>query len=474
MFGFKLRSPLMKFLSGSLLLCCLSWGLMSCSDRLEAANPMIETAPTPVKAGQLSEVAPPAVIQELRQVLAQYHPQVSIISPKSNQMFSETTVSVQLQVKDYPLFKNAELGMGPHLHLFVDNEPYQAIYNVDEPIVLKELTPGTHTIRVFASRPWHESFKNEGAYAETTFNIFTETENNAPKPDFPLLTYSRPQGNYGAEPIMLDFYLTNAPLHFVAQNNPDDDIVDWRIKATVNGESFLVDTWQPIYLKGFKTGKNWIQLEFLDEQGQEINNTFNNTVRLITYEPNGQDTLSKMVRGELPVEVARALVDPNYRNALIPEPTTQETLIEDSSTLEKPQEDVISPVEETTLEATEPSLTSEEEPTPLSVTQEILEETPSPVTEDTISEAVETVENEASETVSPSEPKTEITSESTPDAVSDAISSESSVITTEETSTPVSESVEPQTSPLSKRPQWLQNLTQFVKQINLNSLTEKG
>ncbi|MEA5510713.1 hypothetical protein VB715_13145 [Crocosphaera sp. UHCC 0190] len=426
---------------------------MSCSDRLEGASPMTEPAPTPVKTGQLSEVAPPAVMQELGQVLAQYNPQVSIISPKPSQMFSETTVSVQLQVKDYPLFKNAELGMGPHLHLFIDNEPYQAVYNVDEPIILKELTPGTHTIRVFASRPWHESFKNEGAYAQTTFHIFTETEDNAPKSALPLLTYSRPQGNYGAEPIMLDFYLTNAPLHFVAQNNPDDDIVDWRIKATINGESFLLDTWQPIYLKGFKTGKNWIQLEFLDEQGQEINNAFNNTVRLISYEPNGQDTLSKLVRGELSLEVARALVDPNYRNTLLLEPTIEEKLTEDSSTLEQPEEEVSSRVEETPQEAAEASLPSQADPTPLPVTEEVLEETSSPVTEETTPKAVETLETEASETVSSPEPETETTLDSNSNEVSELA---------EETSTPLSTRVEQETPPPSQRPQWFNNLSQSI------------
>jgi hypothetical protein len=39
---------------------------------------------------------------------------------------------------------------------------------------------------------------------------------------------------------------------------------------------------------------------------------FNNTVRLITYEPKGKDTLSKLVRGELTAAEARGIVDPNY------------------------------------------------------------------------------------------------------------------------------------------------------------------
>jgi hypothetical protein len=193
----------------------------------------------------------------------------------------------------------------------VDNEPYQSIYDPINPIKLENLQPGTHTLRVFAVRPWHESFKNEEAYAQTTFHIFTKTGDNLPDPHLPLLTYSSPQGSYGAEPIMIDFYLTNAPLHLVAQENPE--ISDWRIRATINGESFLLDNWQTVYLKGFEKGENWIKLEFLDGGGNLLKNAFNSTVRVINYQPQGGDSLSQLMRGELSLERAKAAVIPNYQ-----------------------------------------------------------------------------------------------------------------------------------------------------------------
>ncbi len=262
--------------------------------------------------GKIAETSPPVAIQELGKAFEDYQPQVDILSPKPNEVLSDNTVSVRFQVKDLPIFKDEKLGLGPHLHVLLDNRTYQAVYDTSKPLVFENLDPGTHTIRVFASRPWHESFKNEGAYAQVSFHVFTKTGENRPDPALPLLTYSRPQGSYGAEPIMLDFYLTNAPLHLVAQESAKDDIPDWRIRCTVNGESFVLDRWQPIYLKGFKPGKNWIQLEFLDEKGNLINNVFNNTVRVIAYEPGGKDTLSRLTRGELSASEARGIVDPNY------------------------------------------------------------------------------------------------------------------------------------------------------------------
>ncbi len=304
-------------LISGLLVCCLNlWGCGGNSQGAlksrSASQPSVKEAPVKL-AGKISEVSPPEVIQELRTMLEKYQPQVTIASPRLNEVLQDDTISVRLQVKDLALFKDEKLGLGPHLHLFLDSQPYQAVYDVSQPITLKDLAPGTHTLRVFASRPWHESFKNEGAYAQTTFHIFTKTPDNNPSPDQPLLTYSRPQGVYGAEPIMLDFFLTNAPLHLVAQEDDKDDVADWRIKVTVNGSEFVLDRWQPLYLKGFTPGKNWVQLDYIDEKGNSIQNVYNNTARSFTYTPKGNDTLSKLVRDELTFAQARSLVDPDYK-----------------------------------------------------------------------------------------------------------------------------------------------------------------
>ena len=295
-----------------LLILLLSWPLMGCADRLVASPPpSLTKISEPVAIGKLAEVQPPLLIQELRRNLDQYQPQIKILSPEPEQVLEDTTVVVKLKIQDLPIFQNADLEMGPHIHLILDNQPYQAIYNPDKPIILKDLTAGTHTLRVFPVRPWHESFKNDGAFAQRTFHVLTKTEDNRPDPALPLLTYSRPKGSYGAEPILLDFYLTNAPLHLIAQENTEDAIADWRIRVTINNESFLLDNWQPIYLTGFEKGQNWVKLEFIDEQGNLVQNAFNNTVRVIDYAPNGQDTLSQLVRGELSLETAKSIINPN-------------------------------------------------------------------------------------------------------------------------------------------------------------------
>src|SRR5919199_2919081 len=269
---------------------------------------------------RISEVSPPEAIQQLRKALENYQPQISILYPLPDEVLQDIDVSVQFQVKGLPIFKDANLGLGPHLQVLLDNRPYAAVYDINQPLTLSDLEPGTHTLQVLAESPWEESFKNQGAAAQTTFHIFTKTDDNNPVRTLPLLTYNSPQGNYGEQPILLDFYLTNAPPHQLAQENSQDEILDWKIRATVNGESFAIDQWQPIYLKGFKPGKNWVKLELIDEQGNIVKNAFNNTVRLINYQPLGQDTLSKLVRGELTAAEARGIVDRTYQ-APAPTPT---------------------------------------------------------------------------------------------------------------------------------------------------------
>ena len=300
----------MKLIKFCLLLFCLTC-LASCgqvNDRTLSIDNGFKTFNGSDSA--LAETPQPKIIKKLNQQLEQYQPQVKIIAPRPGKIFEQTNVDVELDVKDLPIFKDEKLKLGNHLSLILDNEVAQKIYDLTTPIVLKDLSPGTHTIRVFATRPWGESFKNNSAYAQTTFSVLTETNNNSPDPNLPLLTYNNPTGTYGAEPFLLDFYLTNAPLHALAQNDPKVD--DWQIRATVNGASFLIENWQPIYLEGLNVGENWIQLELIDEAGNNIENTFNNTVRVIDYNPQQIDTLSKLLADKISLVEAQPIVEQSY------------------------------------------------------------------------------------------------------------------------------------------------------------------
>jgi hypothetical protein len=311
----NLKWKLVSQVVGSCLVLLLAIGMTSCKESTDpTSNPSVAIVgdrSLTTTDGPLAEVNTPDLIAKLAPTLDKYQPQVQILSPRPDEILSDDRVTVKLQVNDLPLFKHPELGLGNHLHVILDKKTYQGVYDLSQPLVFKNLAAGTHSLRVFASRPWHESFKNEGAYAQTTFHVLTKTPENNPNPQQPLLTYSRPVGTYSAEPIMLDYYLTNAPSHLVATGS-QESLSDWRIRVTVNDQRFILDRWSPIYLQGFKQGKNWVRLELVDDRGNPIANVYNDTVAILTYNPQTKDTLAKLIRGEIAPNLARTLVDPDY------------------------------------------------------------------------------------------------------------------------------------------------------------------
>ena len=215
------RSAALRLFMGSL----ISLMLLGCVNRAQSVR-LLDLPDVPDAnevrrlSGSISEVAPPAIFSDLAALFGDAQPQVAIAYPKPNQIIETTTLTAKISLRDLSIYKDENLELGPHLQISLDNQPSRSIYSLDEAIEFSDLTPGSHTLRVFAVKPWGESFKNEAAYAQTTFHVFTKTSENAPNSNKPQLIYSEPQGTYGAEPILLDFYLNNAPAAPDRQRRP--------------------------------------------------------------------------------------------------------------------------------------------------------------------------------------------------------------------------------------------------------------
>jgi hypothetical protein len=167
---------------------------------------------------------------------------------------------------------------GQHIHNIVDNQPYTAHYDTK---FTKPIADGNHVILSFLSRSYHESLKQRGAYDLRTITVGTPAA-GAPANDFdlkaPHLFYSRPKDTYSgkdAQKIMLDFYLVNTTLA------PDGN----KVRATINGNEFMLDQWLPYMMEGLPAGQATIKLELLDSSGTLIPGPYNSVTRTITVAP---------------------------------------------------------------------------------------------------------------------------------------------------------------------------------------------
>lgn len=293
------------------------------STNTNTANTNTANANSAPTAQNLSEVPrPQKIADQMKERGAQDEaaPTLKIAEPAEGATVNSSTVKVRLNLsgdlKGYKPMMDMETKMGNHIHIILDNQPYEAYYNIeDNAFELRNVADGEHTLRVFPSRPWHESYKNEGAFQMVKFTVKnggadatkptttnsgntmananananptatpegkdmqTSTAGAVDKAK-PLLTYSRPKGEYkaaDADAIMIDFWLWNAKLQ--------GDGGEYRVKYSVDGgEAKYIDKWQPIWLTGWTNGKHKVKVELVDKTGNVVDNGgYNSTEREIT------------------------------------------------------------------------------------------------------------------------------------------------------------------------------------------------
>lgn len=310
------------------LLLLLAASLAGCSSDMNAnnanSNAKAAATGTPTPAAQSLSVAErPQRIKDLSAQRGEQDaaaPALKFAEPREGATINGSTVKVRLELsgdlKGYQPHKNPD-GTGNHIHVILDNQPYEAYYELGQPFELRNVSEGTHTLRVFASRPWHESYKNAESFQMVTFTVkgggdasqptttgsgqkmadnanAKTTASPAPAAEGkdmqpstagavdrakPLLTYSRPKGEYkgaDADPIMIDFWLSNAKLQ--------GDGGDYRVRYSVDGgEAKYIDKWEPLWLQGWTAGKHTVKLELVDKAGNVVENGgYNSTSREIT------------------------------------------------------------------------------------------------------------------------------------------------------------------------------------------------
>jgi hypothetical protein len=286
-----------------------------CQQTNENANATATTNATPPGAQSLTVIPRPQKIVDMMKARGEQDdakPMLKIAMPAKNATINGSTVEVKLDLsgdlKGYTPHKDPATGKGNHIHVILDNQPYEAYYELNQPFELRNVTEGKHTLRVFASRPWHESYKNDGNFQMVEFTVkgggdalkptttkdgqtmasptparegkdMAKSSGGNVDPAKPLLTYSRPKGEYkdqDADPIMIDFWLSNAKLQ--------GDGGQFRVRYSIDGgDAKFIDKWEPIWLSGWINGKHTIKVELVDKDGNPVGNGgYNSTTRDIT------------------------------------------------------------------------------------------------------------------------------------------------------------------------------------------------
>src|SRR3989454_840234 len=239
-----------NYLPFFLLLAAAALLFASCSPgNPDNASTTATSTVTPPSTQTLSLVPRPQTILDLMKERGEQDeakPVLKIVSPAKSAVINGSTVQVKLNLsgdlKGYMPHKDPATGKGNHIHVILDNQPYEAYYELGQPFELRNVVADKHTLRVFASRPWHESYKNDGSFQMVTFTVKgggdatkptttnsgqTMANNNASASSGaaregkdmpaskagdvdsakPLLTYSRPKVEYyveDADPIMIN------------------------------------------------------------------------------------------------------------------------------------------------------------------------------------------------------------------------------------------------------------------------------
>lgn len=195
-------------------------------------------------------------------------------SVKLKYSFNVTNYELTKQTMDMHSGECANSDKGQHIHFIMDNKPYQALYKPENEVTLA--LNSEHYLLVFLSRSYHLSVKSPDASALLHFKIDKDGKYVLlESPKEPMLFYSRPKGEYvgkDVQNVLLDFYVKNALL----------TADGYKVKVSVADTSFVVDQWQPYFIKNAPMGDLDLKIELVGADGKELRGENTSIKRTVT------------------------------------------------------------------------------------------------------------------------------------------------------------------------------------------------
>jgi hypothetical protein len=129
-------------------------------------------------------------------------------------------VDFVLDVRDWPVSRDRELGLGPHVVVQIDNQPQRRLDALEGNRVrlqIDGLSAGSHRFSAWAAYPWGEAIKTPGANLQGRFHLWQRVEGTQPEKDAPWLVPVTTSDDPSVQPLLLDWIIWNAPLQNLAR-----------------------------------------------------------------------------------------------------------------------------------------------------------------------------------------------------------------------------------------------------------------
>src|SRR5436190_7220067 len=168
---------LSRKISAAIILCAFV-ALFGCGSSSDNANTTATSTATPPGTQQLTQVPRPQKIEQMMKDRGEQDvakPTLKIVSPADNATINGSKVELKLELggdlKGYMPHKDPATQKGNHIHVILDNQPYEAYYEIGQPFELRNLAEGKQTLPSFPSRRCHETTKNKAAFRMGTFMV---------------------------------------------------------------------------------------------------------------------------------------------------------------------------------------------------------------------------------------------------------------------------------------------------------------
>jgi len=212
---------------------------------------------------------------------------LKIESPEEGQVMPWETVDVFIRVQNYALGEG-----GNRLRAIVDNgSPIEHASDL-KPIVLRGLSPGAHSLRVYGVKPDGKILTDSGSEQRINFYVRRKDFSNFQPEDHPYLTVNLPLDGMGFPDadgkIWLDFRAHNVVL------GKDK----YRVKVQMNGVETILSSGAPYAWAGLEEGRHRMVIELVDEEGDPVSEIFARVER--TFE------IPRIVKAVNPKEVDSA------------------------------------------------------------------------------------------------------------------------------------------------------------------------